>query len=184
MSKIFTILAIFVYMDFMSANAEHLINNSLNISEIADANGNIYLFRYISEDYKKGKIGIVSKHTGLISYTVNPLIFLNGQSFGYERKNPHIIISKHKSTDKLYFVNQNHVGLRSNPLIPTTPLAEFNPLSYEVEVPVGNEKIIAIIPINDFISKLSFVGNIETQSDIAKILRALYPPPTCLNLLN
>ena len=167
---IFLLLILFIGTEEKSFSQNLKINPELTVADLLDKDGNLYLFRYISQNYIPGRLGIVSQHTGLISYTINPLIFLNGTAFGYEKTAPHILLAKHSMGDNLFYVDKNHQGLGKNPLRLETKIKDFNSLTFEVEVPIKKENVISVIPLEDFQKKLAFMGDININADYRNLV--------------
>lgn len=152
---------------------------ALRIADLASADGSIYLFRYINRPYIPGFQGIVTRHTGRISYAINPLPYVNGAEFGVVDPSrdfsaeAHMLVAKQNLDEKLEFISRDATAfLHRAPLSASTPIGLFG-IQFEVEVKPDAENVVAVVPIAHFRDLTKSARDINSKRDYLEFLRSL-----------
>lgn len=159
------------------ADAEsYPVNGAMRVRELLTQDGSVYLFRVIFQPYIPGYLSPGMRSVGIVSYTINPFMFLNGQGFNrghLERDDTYLLIARQRLTDQLTFVTPIGSG-RSyrEPLTAETRLGDFG-VQYEVEVSPERQNVIHAMPIKEFVRATAPVQAIQNRSDHRQLIRLL-----------
>lgn len=147
-----------------------------SVSDLMTSDGNLYLFRVIDRKYQKGYVGAFAEEEGSISYSLNPYISRMWTHRAQTTPEAQVLIGFHNiySEVLLYPTLNDYIGTRlKTRLTLRTRLEDIHYLN-QVNVPLGKERIIAIIPLVQFVriaedySKKSSDG--FSTSDLVKCL--------------
>lgn len=175
-----TLLALVILGSFAQAQTaiqKPVMEPLLSIQDLMNQDGSFFLFRNIDRPYIKGFQGIVTRHTGRISYSIDPLMYVRGAEFRMSAEtrtyDPHILIARQKLSENLDFIStESEAYLKRSPLKPDTRISEFW-FQYEVEIRTENENVINVMRLSEFKELMKNINGIQTREEYFKILQKL-----------